>query len=377
MIPFLDVKAHHDEILPELLDKAAEVIRSGRYAGGPEVESFEAEFAAFIGAPHCVGVGSGTDALLLAFVALGVRPGDEIITVPQTFIATAEAIVFAGGTVRFVDVDPVTHTMDPLALSAAIGPRTVGIVPVHLYGRPADMDPILEVARSRGLWVVEDAAQAHGARYKGRPVGTLADAACFSFYPGKNLGALGEAGAVASGDAAFIERVRTLREHGQRRKYIHEVVGLNGRLDSLQAALLRVKLAHLSDWNAGRRRVAQWYGELLPDGDDLAPPVEPDYAESVYHLYAVGSRHRDALAEWLDRRGIGTGLHYPLPLHLQEAFASLGHVKGDFPAAERIAEETLSLPMYPMLRKEQVQTVADAVREFTTVRLVGRAAATS
>ncbi len=367
MIPFLDIRAHHEDILSELIEKAAEVIRSGRYAGGPEVEGFEHEFAHFVGAEHCAGVASGTDALQLAFLALGVRPGDEIITVPQTFIATAEAIVYSGAQVKFVDVDPETHTMDPRALAAAVGPRTVGIVPVHLYGRPADMDPILAIARDCGLWVVEDAAQAHGARYKGRPIGTLADAACFSFYPGKNLGALGEAGAVVSHDAGLIDRVRTLRDHGQRRKYVHELVGLNGRLDALQAAMLRVKLRRLDDWNEGRRRAAGWYGELLQDGPHMAKPVEPAYAESVYHLYAIQSPRRDELAAWLGERGIGTGMHYPIPLHLQGAFSALGHSRGEFPAAERIAAQTLSLPMYPMLTVEQVRAVAESVHEFFSV----------
>lgn len=349
-----------------LLPRIEAVLRSGRFVGGPELEAFEHEFAQRAGSAHCAGVGSGTDALRFAFLALGVGPGDEVITVPQTFIATTEAISQSGGTIRFVDIHPDTHTLDPGLVEAAVTPRTVGIVPVHLYGRPADMDPILTVARRHGLWVVEDAAQAHGARYRDRPVGTLGDAGCFSFYPGKNLGACGEAGAVISGDPRLVERVTALRDHGQHRKYAHRLEGYNGRLDAIQAAILRVKLEHLTAWTEGRRRVARWYGEALRDVEGIETPVEPSYARSVFHLYAVQAADRDGLRQALTDAGIGTGVHYPTPLHLQEAYRRLGCGPGAFPVAEHVAAHTLSLPMFPELTRAQVDQVAGAVHGFVT-----------
>lgn len=364
MIPFLDLERQHRDLLPELLARVEAVLASGTFVGGPELEAFEREFAALCGAPHCAGVASGTDALRFAFVALGVRPGDEVITVPQTFIATTEAITQAGGTIRFVDIDPQTHTLDATRLVAAVTPRTVGIVPVHLYGRPADMDPILDVAGRHGLWVVGDAAQAHGATYRGRPVGALGRAACFSFYPGKNLGACGEAGAVVSADPQLIERVSMLRDHGQPHKYVHRIEGYNGRLDALQAAILRVKLRHLPAWNDARRRAAAWYGDALRGIAGIEPAVEPPYAGSVFHVYAVQADDRDGLREALRAEGIGVGMHYPTPLHLQEAYRRLGHRAGAFPVAERVAAHTLSLPMFPGLSCAQVGAVAGAIRRF-------------
>ena len=364
MIPFLDLQRQHEELLAELLARVTAVLRSATFVGGAELEAFEREFAEFCGSGHCAGVGSGTDALRFAFLALGVGPGDEVITVPQTFIATTEAITQAGGTIRFVDIHPRTHTLDPRQLAAAVTSRTVGVVPVHLYGRPADMDPILDVARRYGLWVVEDAAQAHGARYKGRPVGTLGNAGCFSFYPGKNLGACGEAGAVVSADARLIERVKLLRDHGQETKYVHRIEGYNGRLDALQAAILRVKLQRLAAWNEMRRRAAAWYGEALQGIAGVEPPVEPEYAKSVFHLYAVQAEDRDGLREALAAAGIGVGMHYPTPVHLQEAYGNLGHGVGAFPVAERVASRTLSLPMFPALTRAQVAEVVAAVRRF-------------
>ena len=363
MIPFVDLQQQHQALLPELLARVEAVLASGTFVGGAELDVFEQEFALVCGdrKVRCAGVASGTDALRFAFLALGLRPGDEVITVPQTFIATTEAITQAGGTIRFVDVDPDTHTLDPRQLEAAVTPRTVGVVPVHLYGRPADMDPILAAARRHGLWVVEDAAQAHGARYRGRPVGTLGDAGCFSFYPAKNLGACGEAGAVISADAGLLERVKLLRDHGQGDKYVHRIEGYNGRLDALQAAILRVKLRHLAAWNDARRSAAGWYGEELRDVEGLEPPVEPSYAASVFHLYAVQVEERDLLRETLTAAGIGVGMHYPTPLHLQEAYASLGLGRGSFPVAERVAAHTLSLPMFPELTRSQVAEVAAVV----------------
>jgi dTDP-4-amino-4,6-dideoxygalactose transaminase len=368
MIPFVDLGRQHEELLPILLPRIEAVLRSGRFVGGPELEAFEHEFAQRAGSANCAGVASGTDALRFALLALGVGPGDEVITVPQTFIATTEAISQAGGTIRFVDIHPDAHTMDPTLVEAAITSRTVGIVPVHLYGRPADMDAILAVARRHGLWVVEDAAQAHSARYRGRPVGTLGDAGCFSFYPGKNLGACGEAGAVISGDPRLIEEVRALRDHGQHRKYAHRREGYTGRLDAIQAAILRVKLEHLTAWTEARRRVARWYGEALRNVEGIEPPVEPSYAWSVFHLYAVQAADRDGLRDALKAAGIATGVHYPTPLHLQEAYRHLRGGPGAYPVAERVAAHTLSLPMFPELTRAQVDEVAAAVRAFVTSR---------
>jgi dTDP-4-amino-4,6-dideoxygalactose transaminase len=295
---------------------------------------------------------------------LEVGPGSEVITAPLTFIGTTEAISQAGGVVRFADIDPVTMTVDPAAVSAAVSPRTVGIVPVHLYGQPADMDPLLAFAERHGLWVVEDAAQAHGAAYKGRNVGTLGALAAFSFYPGKNLGSCGEGGAVAGGDPARLERVRQLRDHGRSRKYHHETEGYNGRLHAIQAAFLRIKLRHLAAWNDARRRAAAWYRAALANVPQVELPVEAAYARHVYHLFVIRAERRDALQTHLTTAGIGTGLHYPVPLHLQPAYRRLGLKRGAFPAAERAADQVLSLPMFPELTESQVARVADAIGEF-------------
>ena len=366
MIPFVDLRQQHEALLPELLARVEAVLASGTFVGGAELEAFEREFAQCCGGRdlRCAGVGSGTDALRFAFLALRLRQGDEVITVPQTFIATTEAITQAGGTIRFADIHPATHTLDPRKLEAAVTPRTVGVVPVHLYGRPADMDPILEVARRHGLWVVEDVAQAHGALYKDRPVGTMGQAACFSFYPAKNLGACGDGGAVVSADARLIDRVTLLRDHGQETKYVHRLEGYTGRLDAIQAAILRVKLRRLTAWNEMRRRAARRYGEALRGIAGIEPPVEPEYAKSVFHLYAVQAEDRDGLREALAAAGIGVGMHYPTPVHLQEAYRSLGHVEGEFPVAERVAAHTLSLPMFPELTQAQVAEVVGAVARF-------------
>jgi dTDP-4-amino-4,6-dideoxygalactose transaminase len=287
-----------------------------------------------------------------------------VITVPNTFIATTEAITQAGGTIRFVDVDDATMTMDPAALAAAVTPRTVGIVPVHLYGQPADMDPILGVARQHGLWVVEDAAQAHAARYRGQPVGTLGDLAAYSFYPGKNLGACGEGGAVVAREAGRLEPVRQLREHGQSKKYYHESEGFNGRLHAIQAAFLRIKLPHLEAWTEGRRRAAARYREALAGIGEIELPVEAAYARHVYHLFVIRADRRDELQQHLGAERIGTGLHYPLPLHLQHAYRGMGLGEGSFPVTERAAPRLLSLPMFPELSDSQIERVADAIRAF-------------
>ena len=363
-IPFLDLVAQHSAIEEDLVAAFRRALESAGFVGGPEVAAFEEEFAAFLSSPRAVAVNSGTDALRFAYMALGVKPGDEVLTVPNTFIATTEALTQAGATLRFVDVTEGTLTMDPTATAAAIGPRTVGIVPVHLYGQPADMDPLIVLARQHGLWIVEDAAQAHGAAYRGRPAGTLGELGAFSFYPGKNLGACGEGGAVVGANMAYLESVQRLREHGQSRKYYHDSEGYNGRLDAIQAAFLRVKLRHLPAWNAARRRVAAWYCEALNDVAELRLPVEASYTTHVWHLFVIEAERRDALQAHLTANRIGTGLHYPLPLHLQAAYRQLGLGRGAFPIAERAAERILSLPMFPELTQDQVGQVADAIRAF-------------
>lgn len=363
-IPFLDLVAQHRALEDDLVAAFRRALQSAAFVGGHEVGAFESELAAFVGSPGAVAVNSGTDALRFAYMALGINPGDEVITVPNTFIATTEALTQAGATLRFVDVTEGTLTMDPAAVAAAIGPRTVGLVPVHLYGQPADMDPLLAIARQHGLWVVEDAAQAHGAAYRGRPAGSLGSLAAFSFYPGKNLGACGEGGAVVGKESEHLNTVRRLREHGQSRKYYHEIEGYNGRLDAIQAAFLRVKLRHLPDWNSARRRVAEWYGEALADIPGIRLPVAAPYATHVWHLFVIEAERRDALKAGLDAQEIGTGLHYPLPLHLQNAYRHLGLGRGAYPVTERSAERILSLPMYPELTQSQVGQVADAIRAF-------------
>lgn len=363
-VPFLDLRTPHRLLETELVEAFRRSLLAGAFVGGPEVEGFEREFAAYCGAAWCVGVNSGTDALRFAFIALGVKPGDEIITAAHTFIATTEAITQAGGVVRFAEIDDRTKTLDPNAVEAAITPRTVGIVPVHLYGQPADLDGLLAIARRHNLWLVEDAAQAHGAKYKGKTVGTFGAMSCFSFYPGKNLGSLGEGGAVTGADPAPMQVVRQQREHGQSQKYVHETEGYNGRLHAIQAAFLRVKLQHLAEWTAGRRKVAAWYGEALAGLEGITLPYESPDREHVYHLYVIQCDRREALRDYLQARGIGTGYHYPYPLHLQRAYAHLGMKAGSLPVTERAAATCLSLPMFPEMTQDQVGQVAAAINTF-------------
>jgi len=363
-IPFLDLRQPHAALEDELVEAFRSALRSAQFVGGPEVAAFEREFAAFVGTAAAVAVNSGTDALRFAYQALGVRPGDEVITVPNTFIATTEALTQAGATVRFVDVRDDTLTIDPDAAAQAAASRTVGIVPVHLYGQMAEMDPLIALAARHGLWIVEDAAQAHGASHNGRRAGTLGTLGAFSFYPGKNLGACGEGGAVTGPEGPQLETVRRIREHGQSSKYVHETEGYNGRLHAIQAAFLRIKLPHLDRWNAGRRRAAAWYREALDDIAEIRLPVEAPGSVPVYHLFVIRAQRRDALQEHLASRGIGTGLHYPVPLHLQRAYQHLGLGRGAFPVAERAAAELLSLPMFPELTAGQIGVVADAIRAF-------------
>ncbi len=363
-VPFLDLKAQHAALEAELTEAFRASVRGAAFVGGPEVEAFEREFAAFCHADGAVGVGSGTDALRFAYLAMGIKPGDEVITVPNTFIATTEALTQAGAAVRFVDVLPDTLLMDPRQLAAAITPRTVGIVPVHLYGTPADMDPIQEIARAHGLWVIEDAAQAHGAVYKGRRAGTMGAMAAFSFYPGKNLGACGEAGAVTSSDTGRLEFVRKLREHGQAQKYYHDIEGYNGRLDALQAAFLRIKLRRLEQWNRARRAIAALYRGRLSEASDVRLVAETPGSRPVYHLFVVRVPERDRVREFLQSRGVATGLHYPLPLHQQVAYRHLHLPAGAFPVTEHAAGEILSLPMFPEMTPDQADRVVDVLAEF-------------
>src|SRR6266496_4232931 len=364
-VPFLDLKVHHAPIIDEFDGAIREVIESSAFAGGPFVERFEQEFAAYCGSKHAIGVGNGTDALWLALLAFGIGEGDEVITVPNTFVATAEAIICCKAQPVFVDVDEKTFTLDPAELEKCLTARTKAIIPVHLFGQPADMDPILQFARAYGLFVIEDAAQAHGALYNGRNAGTMGGAGCFSFYPGKNLGAFGEAGAVVTDDTDLAEKIRVLRDHGQSRKYHHTLIGWNCRMDGIQAAVLSVKLRYLEQANLLRRQRASLYNEAFAGIDDIATPVEADYARHVYHIYAVRVQERDEIRRFLEAKGIGCGVHYPIPIHLQEAWRNLGYSEGSFPIAENLAKEFLSLPMFPELAEEQIEYVVCCVREAT------------
>ena len=419
VIPFLDLVTPHRELEAELLQVVQQALSTAGFIGGPMLTDFEGAFAQYSDARHCVGVGSGTDALRFALMAAGIGPGDSVVTVPNTFIATTEAVSQAGATPEFVDIDERTYTMDPAKLAEFLacgcelragnekretadggsgtgeilvshrtGKRVAAIIPVHLYGQMADMDPILALADKYHLVVIEDACQAHGAKYFSKKqnrwctAGSVGQAAAFSFYPGKNLGACGEAGAITTNDEDLARGARRLRDHGQAKKYYHDVEGYNGRLDAIQAGFLKVKLAHLADWNAGRHAAASRYRELfdplyatrnlqpeaLPpaarDSQHLVLPFEPEWAKSVYHLFVIRVADRDGLMKQLAAEGIGTAIHYPIPLHLQKAYAGLGYRPGDFPVTERVAPEIVSLPMFPQLRAEQQARVADAVLRF-------------
>jgi dTDP-4-amino-4,6-dideoxygalactose transaminase len=365
-VPFLDLKAHHQPHRQEFLDAMAQVIDQSAFAGGPFVAGFEQDFAAYCQVRHAVGVGNGTDALWLVLLALGVGPGDEVITVPMTFMATAEAISFTGAKPVFVDIDPATCTMDPSRIEAAITPRTKAIIPVHLYGQVADMDPILQIAKRHDLPVVEDACQAHGAEYKGRRAGSIGVAGAFSFYPGKNLGAFGEAGAVTTNDPELTERVKVLREHGQPKKYYHSHIGWNARMDGLQGAVLRIKLKYLEEANSRRRAHAAQYQRLLRNSN-VALPVEADGRHHVYHLYAIQCEDRDRVIAEMGKRGVACAIHYPIPVHLQEAYRSLGLSEGSFPVAESVARRLVSLPMFPELNETQIEKVAADLTAVTSM----------
>ncbi len=403
-IPFLDLVAPHEELKDELCEVFASALKTGAFVGGPMVESFERDFAAFGGTQYCVGLASGTDAVRFALMAAGVKKDSIVVTVPNTFIATTEAITQAGARPDFVDIDERSYNMDPGKLreyleeqcfldqaSGELINRTLGlpvsaVVPVHLYGQPADMDPIVELAERYNLIVVEDACQAHGAEYfsrreqRWRKAGSIGRAAAFSFYPGKNLGACGEAGAVTTDDPELARTIRMLRDHGQSRKYFHDLEGYNGRLDAIQAGILRVKLKHLAEWNAHRREAAARYRKLFAKaGMGQMAPFEPSWTKAVYHLYVIRAEDRDNLMKHLAEGSIRTGIHYPVPLHLQKAYEGLGYRSGDFPVSERVAREIVSLPMFPQLTGEQQARVAAGVVDVrsTAPRTVAHAAASS
>jgi len=365
-VPFLDLRAQHDPVRAEILAAIGDVIDRSAFAGGPVVAQFEEEFAAFCRTRRSVGVGNGTDALWFALLALGVGPGDEVITAPNSFMATAEAISICGAKPVFADVDEQTYTLDPRLLERAITPRTKAIIPVHLYGQMADMDPIMEIAGRRKLAVIEDACQAHGAEYKGRRAGSIGHAGCFSFYPGKNLGAWGEAGAVTTNDPKVAEKIAVLREHGQQAKYQHSVVGWNGRMDGIQGAVLRVKLKGLERGNAARRENARLYSERLAAIAGVVAKPPAGQGTPVYHLYVVEVEERDRVLQDMAQRGISCAIHYPRPIHLQKAYRELGLGVGSFPVAERCAARILSLPMYPELTPAQIETVAAELKSVVS-----------
>lgn len=385
-IPFLDLVAVHAELENELTGVFKHALNTAGFIGGPMLEQFEREFADFCDTKHCVGVNSGTDALRFALIAAGVKPGDVVITVPNTFIATTEAISQAGAEPRFVDVDERTYNMDPAkvrqylenfctfddGLGALIerrsGKRVAALIPVHLYGQMADMDALLEIAEEYGLVVIEDACQAHGAQYFSkkqncwRMAGSMGKAGAFSFYPGKNLGACGEAGAITTNDDGLARKTRMLRDHGQARKYYHEMEGYNGRLDSIQAGILGVKLKHLRDWNRLRRERAEKYNELFAGTETkIITPWEPAWSKCVYHLYVIQVENREEVQAALAKKKVGTGIHYPIPLHLQEAYIDLGYRRGDLPVCEKAAEQILSLPMFPTLPEQAQERIVDVV----------------
>ena len=401
-IPFLDLATPHQELKDELAAVFAQTLDTAGFIGGPMVEGFERDFAKFCQTQHCTGVGSGTDALRFALIAAGVKHGDVVVTVPNTFIATTEAITQAGATPDFVDVDERTHNMDPEQLrkylqekcsvdaatgrlfSKRLGRPVTAVIPVHLYGQTADMDPILDLAERFGLLVIEDACQAHGAEYfskrQGRwlRAGSMGRAAAFSFYPGKNLGACGEAGAVTTHDGDIAKKIRMLRDHGQAKKYYHDIEGYNGRLDSIQAGILQVKLKYLTAWNEKRRGCASRYQELLGEASDsIKLPFVPSWSKPVFHLYVVQVGNREQLQEHLGAAGVGTGIHYPIPLHLQNAYKTLGYIEGDFPNCERAASQVLSLPMFPGLTYAQQNRTARELLNFTFDGTAARIAASA
>ncbi len=363
-VPFLDLKTQYETIKEEIHNSIIKVCESSAFAGGPFVEEFEKSFAAFCKTKHAIGVGNGTDAIWAVLIALGIGQGDEVITAANTFIATAEAITFCGAKPVFVDVEEKSYNINPGLIEPAITARTKAIIPVHLYGQTCDMDAILSIAKKHNLYVIEDACQAHGAEYKGRMAGSIGAAGCFSFYPGKNLGAYGEGGAIVTNNSELDRKLRMFRDHGQDKKYYHSMVGWNARLDGIQGAVLSVKLRHLEKWNSARRKNASLYTKLLKETKSIGTPYEAEWAKHVYHIYAVRNPKRDELIKHLAEKGISCGIHYPVPLHLQKAYEHLGYRKGEFPVAEKLASEQMSLPMFAELTSEQIETVCMGIKSF-------------
>ncbi|MBU1136567.1 MAG: DegT/DnrJ/EryC1/StrS family aminotransferase [Nanoarchaeota archaeon] len=362
-IPFVDLKSQYKAIKEEIDSAIRSILENTAFILGEAVENFEKSFAEYCNKKFSIGLNSGTSALQLALIASGVKLGDEVITVPNTFIATAEAISMVGAKPVFVDIEPKTCTIDVSKIESAITEKTKAIIPVHLYGQPADMKPILEIAEKHNLIVIEDACQAHGAEYKGKKL-PISDIGCFSFYPGKNLGAYGEAGAVVTDNPELAEKIKILRDHGQEKKYIHKIKGFNARIEGIQGAVLGVKLKYLEEWNEKRRKNAQLYNELLKDLNEIIIPHEAEYSKHIYHLYVIKAKNRDKLQEFLKQKGVSSGLHYPVPIHLQEAYSDLNYNKGDFPITESCVNEILSLPMFPELSEEQIKYIVDSIKEF-------------
>ncbi len=367
-VKLLDLAAQYERIEEEIRAAIDEVLSSQQFILGRKVEELEREIASYCGTAHAVGVASGTDAILLALMALGVGAGDEVVTTPYTFFSTASSIARLGATPRFADIDPRTYNVDPASAAGLIGPRTKAVVAVHLFGQTADMDPIMEAAGARGIPVIEDACQSIGARYKGRPAGSIGAAGCLSFFPSKNLGGYGDGGMVVTSDAALADKVRMLRVHGGRERYYHDVVGINSRLDALQAAVLLVKLRHLESWHEGRRRNAAWYDRSLDRLPGIETPHVEEHNRSIYNQYVIRSAARDALKAHLEKRGVGCEIYYPVPLHLQRCFAYLGGRDGDCPESERAARESLALPVYPELPPAAREHVAESIRSFAEGR---------
>ena len=363
-VPFLDLKTQYNGIKDEIHAAIGDVLENTAFAGGPFVAKFEQEFAKFCNCKHAVGVGNGTDALWMSLIAVGVERDAEVITVPNTFIATAEAISLTGATPVFVDIDEITNNMNPALLEAAITKKTKAIIPVHLFGQSADMDPIMAIAQKHGLYVIEDACQAHGSEYKGKKTGSIGHTGCFSFYPGKNLGAYGEGGAVVTNDDALAANIKMFRDHGQAKKYYHGIIGWNARLDGIQGAILNVKLKYLQSWNDARRKHAKDYAAGLSAVKEVIVPQEAAYARHIYHIYPIRVKDRDKLMAYLTEKGIACGIHYPVPIHRQEAYSFLKKDKGSFPVAEKCANQYLSLPMFAELSDEQVSYVVEQIKEY-------------
>ncbi|MDZ7262332.1 MAG: DegT/DnrJ/EryC1/StrS family aminotransferase [candidate division KSB1 bacterium] len=362
-VPFVDLKAQYTAIASEIDEAINRVLNSSSFILGKEVEQFESDFARYCGVNYGVAVNSGTSALHLALLACGIGPGDEVITVPNTFVATVEAILYTGAKPVFVDIDPLSYNIDVNKIEEVITKKTRALIPVHLYGQPADMEPIKELASEHKLKIIEDACQAHGAEYKGQKVGSLADVGCFSFYPGKNLGAYGEGGMVVTNDREYYEKMKRLRDHGQSQKYFHSEVGFNYRMEGMQGAILRTKLKYLDQWTEARRKNAQLYNKLLKSSK-VVVPQELRFVKHVYHLYVIRTEHRDELQQYLWNKGIATGLHYPVPIHLQKGYTFLGYKTGSFPVTEKYAQTILSLPMYPELTKGQIEYVVEGIESF-------------